>query len=139
VNHLAYCWGANGYGSVGNGASLPGADVLQPERVAGGLQFTALTMSGLGVSHSCALTSSGAAYCWGFNGGALGDGSETEKSTPVAVAGGLTFASISAGDAITCAVTPAGVAYCWGNNDYGQLGNGSFVSSPTAVKVAGQP
>jgi alpha-tubulin suppressor-like RCC1 family protein len=37
--------------------------------------------------HACAVTSGGAAYCWGWNYvGQLGDGSITDRLTPVAVA-----------------------------------------------------
>jgi len=40
----------------------------------------------VGSSHTCGLTSAGAAYCWDSNYyGELGDGSTTERATPVAV------------------------------------------------------
>ena len=109
-----------------------------------------------GLSHTCAFTSSGAAYCWGANySGELGGGSRTGSSVPVAVTGGLTFRVLSAdgeeqtaGLAFTCGVTSSGAAYCWGNNDRGQLGNGdntgpeqcaplSGACSTTPVAVAG--
>jgi alpha-tubulin suppressor-like RCC1 family protein len=52
--------------------------------VAGGLTFASLTA---GFYHTCGLTGSGVAYCWGANGsGQLGDGSNTRRTTPVAVA-----------------------------------------------------
>src|SRR5207248_2626643 len=71
-----------------------------------------------GVIHACGLASTGAAYCWGDNTvGGLGDGTYgTDRLTPVAVSGGLTFAAVSAGGYYTCGVTPSGAAYCWGNN-----------------------
>ena len=56
--------------------------------------------------------------------GELGDGTHTRSDAPVAVAGGLQFAYLKAGELSTCGVTPAGVAYCWGDNEYGQLGDG---------------
>ena len=62
-------------------------------------------------------TLAGMAYCWGSRAhGQLGNGSTTNNSAPVAVSGGLTFATVSTGDGQTCGVTPAGTAYCWGYN-----------------------
>ena len=81
---------------------------------------------------ACGLTSIGAAYCWGI----LPGGGFT---APVAVAGGLTFKTLSAGLQSTCGVTTAGVAYCWGNNSSGELGDGTTTFSSVPVKVAGQP
>src|SRR5205809_6133420 len=47
--------------------------------------------------HDCMVTSGGVAYCWGVNGsGQLGDGSTNESRTPVRVAGGLEFTTVSA-------------------------------------------
>ncbi|CAM3796106.1 hypothetical protein [Deinococcus frigens] len=44
------------------------------------------TSTAAGSSHSCALTSSGQAYCWGYNGfGQLGDNTTTFRLTPTQV------------------------------------------------------
>ena len=85
---------------------------------------------------TCGVTTAGAAYCWGLNNyGQLGNGSLTNSSTPVAVSGGLTLATVSAEYQSACGVTPAGAAYCWGSNSVGQLGNGTTTDSPTPVAV----
>ena len=54
----------------------------------------------------------------------------------VPVTGGETHA-IAAGIAHTCAITPEGGIRCWGNNDFGQLGDGTNVSSNVPVNVVG--
>jgi len=108
----AYCWGWNGIGQLGNGSTTTYSSI--PVAVAGGFSFSALAA---GFYHSCGLTSSGAAYCWGTNNyGELGDGSTTSSRTPVAVAGSLTFSTVAAGYRHTCGLTSAGAAYCWGDN-----------------------
>jgi alpha-tubulin suppressor-like RCC1 family protein len=99
------------------------------------LTFTSVSA---GWFHTCGLTRYGKAYCWGFNGyGQLGDGSTTQRLTPIAVAEGMTFAALSTGYMHTCGVTTAGRAYCWGHNLYGELGDGTGTSRlmPTAVKT----
>jgi alpha-tubulin suppressor-like RCC1 family protein len=54
----------------------------------------------------------------------------------VALVGGLTFSTVSEGDASACGLDAGGVAYCWGWNRYGQLGNGTTADSPTPVAVS---
>jgi len=125
---VAYCWGYNGSGQLGNG-SFKSSSI--PVAVSGGFGFSAVAAgSTLGTKigafgHTCGLLSSGAAYCWGNNMfGQLGDGSSASSSTPVAVAGGLTFRTLVAGPVHTCGLTSFGAAYCWG---------GDFGSTPVAV------
>lgn len=75
---------------------------------------------------TCALDDRGAAWCWGLGyAGQLGIGYGVwSMPQPVAVTGGHTFVSITAGLAHACGVTAAGAAWCWGANDFGQLGDG---------------
>ena len=99
-------------------------------------------------NHTCAVTSDGAAFCWGLGSqGRLGDGSTTNRSTPVQVkgVGGEGFlsdvVSVSAAFNHTCAATSDGAAFCWGYGLGGKLGNNSTLTKliPTAVWSGGMP
>jgi alpha-tubulin suppressor-like RCC1 family protein len=129
----AYCWGANYNGQLGNGGTTGSS---APMAVAGGLKFKAVAA---GVTHTCGLAISGAAYCWGNNvAGQLGNGATGYvNSTPVAVSGGLTFATVAAGNQYSCGLTTSGAAYCWGENDFGELGTGDTTFSLVPVAVSG--
>ncbi len=82
---VAFCWGLNQWGANGNG-TLQGSNV--PGRVNGGLSFASISTGVLGL-HTCGLTDAGKIYCWGYNvSGELGDGTRTQRLTPVAVVAG---------------------------------------------------
>jgi alpha-tubulin suppressor-like RCC1 family protein len=126
----AYCWGHNGYGYLGTGDTT--FYRTTPAPVLGGLTFAAVSV---GPNHTCGVTPSGAAYCWGFNWPSQLDEGTFWTGPPLAVPGGLTFTTVEAGNGHTCGVTPSGTAYCWGENMFGQRGEGSwwYTSGPVAV------
>jgi alpha-tubulin suppressor-like RCC1 family protein len=141
VGGEVYCWGDNERGQLGLGTGGAVADLTahpEPAPVIGAPTFTALA-TGLG-RHACALTSTGAAYCWGDNTfGALGDGSSRQSPVPVAVQGGLALTHVIAGGFIghTCGLTADGAAHCWGENEVGAIGDGSTVDREMPSAVTG--
>jgi alpha-tubulin suppressor-like RCC1 family protein len=134
MSGAAYCWGRNTQGQLGDGTL---ALKRSPVAVSGGLLFIRIHSGGNGES-TCALTAGGAVHCWGDNGfGQLGDGTQTRRTAPVAVSGGLSFDALSASGQHTCGRTGAGAVHCWGNNSFGQLGDGTTTRRLTPVPVGG--
>ena len=120
-----YCWGSNDYGELGNGDNS-GFPRGFPTRIATTVKMKQVTT---GAFHACALSDAGAAYCWGRNiigqlGNGTYDANDGAHATPMPVAGGKVFSSLSAGYVHTCGVVTSGSAYCWGDNETAQLGAG---------------
>ncbi|MCZ4618446.1 cutinase family protein, partial [Rhodococcus qingshengii] len=69
----------------------------------------------------------------------LGDGTTTDRLTPVDVVGVSGATALSAGIEHSCAVVAGGTVKCWGSNEYGQLGDGTTTDRLTPVDVVGVP
>jgi alpha-tubulin suppressor-like RCC1 family protein len=134
TDYRVYCWGSNYEGQLGDGTTT---DRPEPVPIAGGRQFRQVAA---GAHFTCAVSyPDERAYCWGHNTeGELGDGTQTQRLTPVAVAGGQKFHQVSAGQNHTCGLTPLDEAFCWGGNLYGQIGDSSTAfSAPRPSRVVG--
>lgn len=149
TSNVAYCWGDNGVGQVGNGTTICCAEFFLPVKVVGDHRFSQISA---GIDHTCALTPLGRALCWGGNGaGQLGDGTSSDRISPTTVnAGTLRFRQVSAGGHIyfdltvfrnrggyTCALSTEDQAYCWGDNRDGKLGDDGTHNRPVPHAVAG--
>jgi alpha-tubulin suppressor-like RCC1 family protein len=126
-----YCWGRNNQGQLGTGSRTGpqtgtyGSYSSTPVRVASTLTFRQVAT---GQYHTCAVTTTDRAFCWGFNrDGELGDSSsQWRRLKPTRVAGNHAFRQIDTERAHTCAVTTDNRAYCWGSGTLGQLGTGQL-------------
>jgi alpha-tubulin suppressor-like RCC1 family protein len=128
------CWGLNTSGQIGDGTTTQRTTAVDVSGLTSGVSTIAI-----GGTHSCALTTSGGVKCWGNNSiGQLGDGTTTQRTSPVDVTG-LTsgFSAIATGNFHSCALTTTGGMKCWGNNGNGQIGDGTTTQRNTAVDVSG--
>ncbi len=128
------CWGQNLAGQLGTGTTSGSFEPIDVTGLARGVAEVAV-----GGKHTCALHTTGALQCWGYNAeGQLGTGTPSSSPIPVQVTG-LTsdIVRVAAGYVHTCALTTAGGLQCWGQNAYGQLGDGTFKNSSTPVDVTG--
>jgi alpha-tubulin suppressor-like RCC1 family protein len=129
-----WAWGDNLYGQIGNGTN--GADVLSPVQVSG---LTDVIKIDAGRFYSVAVKSDGTMWSWGQNlYGQLGDGTTTDRNTPVQVVGltGVTTV-IATGAFHTTALKNDGTVWAWGRNTYGNLGDNTVVSKSTPVQMIG--
>ncbi|MGH7563265.1 MAG: FIMAH domain-containing protein [Gemmatimonadota bacterium] len=79
----AYCWGFNSFGELGDDTNTD-SNVPVAVTVFDGLTFDPIST---GWDHTCGLTPTGDAYCWGNNEfGQLGDGTNMDSNVPVPVA-----------------------------------------------------
>lgn len=124
------CWGGNAAGQLGDGTTNGSSTPVQVTTSSGNL--TDVVAVSVGDFHACAVTVTGAVYCWG---GVLGNGSSSNTTRAAAVSLSGPALEVAAGGAHSCALIAGGAVQCWGLGSSGQLGNGSTGNSPTAVNV----
>jgi len=126
-----WSWGRNIIGQLCDGTSInrssPVSAVITDV-------FTDIT-SGNNFAHA-GLKSDGSVWCWGSGSfGQLGDGTTTNKSSPVSVLGEHSFTKVCFGSTFCLALRSDGTIFGWGSNSSGQLGIGSISNQSSPVSV----
>ncbi len=98
------------------------------------LQAQGLSAISAGSTHSLFLKTDGSVWSTGMNtSGALGDGTTTNRSTPVQVMTGVT--AVSAGQVVSLFLKADGSAWAAGSNTRGMLGDGTTTNRSIPVQV----
>jgi hypothetical protein len=128
------CWGGGPQGQLGDGNN---AYMTSTKNLVPNLSGLARLGNSKG-NHFCGIMTDQSIKCWGYNDhGQIGNGTTTDQSTPVSVAGISNVDNISSNNHTTCAVKTNGTPWCWGWNGYGQLGLGDSTSRSVPTAVSG--
>jgi len=95
------------------------------------------TSQTLSAGHSHSLTvKAGTARAWGGNGlGTLGDGTTTNRTSPVTVGNLVGVTAVEGGGQFSLAVKSDGTLWAWGANGFGELGDGTTTDRSTRGQV----
>jgi alpha-tubulin suppressor-like RCC1 family protein len=125
-------WGLNDSGQLGDGTVISRSSPVQ----IGTLTNWSKLGSGHGVSHTVAIKTNGQLWAWGLNNsGQLGDGTTTNRSSPVQIGTDTNWSNISAGSSYSMAVKTDGTLWGWGINTSGQIGIGNVTNRSSPVQI----
>ena len=133
-NGMVWGWGENNYGQLGINSTVR---VCVPVSILGDKKTFCHISTGLG--HTIALDKNGLVWGWGINiYGRLGVNSTVSKLTPVSILGNKkTFCQISTFESSSLGLDKNGLIWGWGYNNYGQLGDNTFINKSTPVSILG--
>lgn len=127
-------WGDNLFGQLGTGNSGLNAGSSSPVAVS---QLTEVVEVAAGAYLSLAVRMDGTVWAWGGTGYAvLGAPEQSSSDVPVQVQvpGMANVTTLAAGRSYVLFLMGDGSVWTWGKNDYGQLGDGTFLPhSPARV------
>jgi len=129
-----WTWGYSSKGEIG----IPGSQAPSPVCI--DAENTYKAVAG-GMHVSFAIRSDGTLWAWGLNDyGQLGDGTKTNRITPVQVGTDTDWASVSNWGAHTVGLKNDGTLMAWGIGNSGQLGQGDLLErlTPTVVQPGTQ-
>jgi alpha-tubulin suppressor-like RCC1 family protein len=135
-NGEVWAWGLGSAGQFGNGTTGNSFDRAVQVQFPAGVKIAFLPTDVMPYDAGLAVDTAGHAWAWGMDkGGEFCLGNKRTYLNPVE----LPFSDVStlAGAAQHAIFDSGGTVYSCGDNEYGELGDGTFTSSTTAVRVTG--
>lgn len=141
----ALAWGYNDDGQLGDNDDDDQEAPVYVRAIGGIGKLDGVLAVAAGDRHSLALKKDGTVLAWGYNNdGQLGDGTDDDTESPVAVLKVKKtkeklqgIISIAAGTMHSVAVRNDGTVWAWGENNEGQLGDGTGDESEIPVQIKG--
>ena len=126
-----YTWGWNQYGQLGSFSTV---NRSSPGRI--GTTSDKWKQVALGYGHTVAIKSDGSLWAWGLNDNSqVGDGSQTNRLTPVRIDKNNDWIQVSTHHNHTAAIRLNGTLWVWGANSDGQLGDNTRQNSTVPKQV----
>lgn len=127
-----WSYGYNLYGQLGNNTTA--TNNTAPARVGSLTNWKDVTTTTY--QSTLAIKTDGTLWSWGRNQfGQLGLGDTVDRSSPVQVGNGTTWAKVSCRSITVHAIKTDGTLWAWGYNTDGQFGNSSNISRSSPVQV----
>jgi hypothetical protein len=119
-------WGYNFNGQLADGTKVDKKLPVKAKNITNTGNLTNVSKIDVSDGHTIALLTDGSLVGWGRNlQGQIGDGTKTERSLPVVIAGLTGITKISARTGHSVALDSTGKTWSWGLNVNGQLGLGN--------------
>jgi len=137
TNGTLWTWGDNPNGNLGSGNTTDRSSPVQVGSLTN-WKYVAASQGQTNFCHSLSVKTDGTLWSWGYNNGALGDGTSTQRTSPVQVGGpfGATnWANVDAGSGCSIAIKTDGTIWTWGANFNGELGLGNTTTRSSPVQV----
>lgn len=134
ANGEVWAWGRNADAQLGDGTTID-RPTPQPVPGLGPARSVAASLDAVR-AFGLAVLADGSVRAWGNNRfGQLGDGTTTDRPTPVPVGTLSNMAAVAAGTHHVLALRRDGTVWAWGANNVGQLGDGTTTASLVPVPV----
>ena len=128
-----WAWGGNGGGYLGDGTTIIR---YSPVQIGSGTNWSQLAFTNSFNIHTEAIKSDGTLWAWGGNWkGQIGDGTTTDRHSPIQIGNETNWSQIFCGYCHTIAIKTDGTLWAWGYNLYGQLGDGTTINRYSPVQI----
>lgn len=128
-----YGWGSKSWGALGDGATFGNAS--SPTQIGTANWKTV----GGGLGFSVGIQSDGTLWSWGQNGSdyQLGDGTTTDRTTPVQISTNTDWKTLSIGVSHTLLIKNDHTLWGFGNGNSGAFGTGTSANLTTPTQIGG--
>ena len=134
-----WAWGANHHGQLGDDTTVSRTTPTMVIPLTPRVPETGVVAVSAASHHTMAIMADGTLWAWGFNNtGQFGNGTTTNRSTPVQVGQITSWESIAAGTSHSAGIRSTDSLWAWGDGTHGQLGNRANHGAAWPVAVGEQ-